>query len=151
MKSFSREFLKNDSTRGNIVVTVALVVSILTMFGALMASRMIIDANASSKRLVATRAFYLADGGIQWGRKRLTISTSNTTLGPISIGGGTLTVQVQQATVRNTYSLTSVDVYRITSTATVGESTRQIEELRRRGGGSDKDFFYWRETVVDEF
>ncbi len=132
-------------------MTVVIVISILTMFEALMASRMIIDANATAKRLVTHRAFYLADGGIQWGRRRLSQSTSNTTLGPISVGGGTLTVQNQQTTIRNTYSLTSVNVYKITSTAVVGEATRQVEEIRYRGGGTDKDFFHWRETVADEF
>jgi len=151
MKMPFRHLFTGESAGGNVLITVVLVISILTMFGALMASRMIIDANATSKRLVTHRAFYLADGGIQWGRKRLAINTGNITLGPISIGGGTLTVSVQQTTIQNTSSLNDVNVYKITSTAVVGESTRQVEEIRYRGGGTDKDFMYWHETVVDEF
>ncbi len=144
-------FRHSDSTHGNVLITVIIVVTIMTVFGGVMVSRMILDAHAAVRMLNATRAYDLADSGIEWGLRYLTISTSNTTLGALSIGGGSVTVSVQQTTVYYTSSLTSTDVYQITSTATVANCTRQIEELRYRGGGSDKKFFLYHEVVADEF
>jgi len=153
MRLSPRYWLREERTRGNALVAAVLVVSIISMFGAIMTGRMIVDANVSAQKLVATRAFYLADSGVQWARRYLANGNSAaTTLGPLSIGGGTVTVVLTQTTIRYTYDLTSTDVYKIVSTATVGNTTRVVEELRRRGGGgSDKDFFMWRESVADEF
>jgi len=144
--------LGDERERGNALVAAVLTVSIISMFGAIMMGRMIIDANASAQKLVGTRAFYLADSGIQLGRKYLANgSSAATTLGPLTIGSGTVTVAIAQTSIDYTSSLNNVDVYRITSTAVVGNTTRVVEELRRRGGGTDKDFFMWHETVADEF
>jgi hypothetical protein len=115
-----------------------------------MSGRMIIDAHAASKRLVSTKAFYLADGGIQYARRYLWNGNSaETTLGPVSIGDGTVTIEITHEEIYYG-SIFSTDVYRIISTATVGPATRSVVEMRLRGGGSDKEFLLWQERVADE-
>lgn len=147
-----RNVFAEERSRGNTLVAAVLVVSVMSMFGGGMVARMIMDSNSSAQKVVSERAFYLADSGIQWARKYLANGNSAaTTLGPLNIGSGTVTVVIQQTTIRYTYSLTSISVYKITSTATVGNTTRVVEEMRRRGGGTDKDFFLWREAVANEF
>jgi len=151
MPSYLRKLFDDEHTKGNALVAAILVVSVITMFGAVMTGRMIVDANVSAQKVVGYRCFYLADSGIQLGRKYLANgSSAATTLGPFTIGAGSVTVRIEQTSVDHTSSLTNVDVYRITSTATLGNTTRQVEELRRRGGGTDKDFFMYHETVADE-
>jgi hypothetical protein len=132
-----------------ILLTGVMMLSFLGLFGSVILSRMITDADASMRRVVTARAFYLADAGIQWGRKRLVTSSSATTLGPITVGSGTITVVISQTSIK--LGNANTNVYRIESTGEVGESTRVIEELRYRGGGTDKDFLLWREVVDDGF
>jgi hypothetical protein len=140
-----------DGTRGNALVTAVIVVSIMSMFGSLITSRMILNANSSAKQLVGNRAYYLAESGIEWALKYMKNgSTANITLGPYSIGGGTVTVVFRQTTIDYSSALTNTDVYQITSTATIGGTTRVIEELRSRGGANDKHFYYYREVVDSE-
>ena len=150
-----KRLIRKDSTMGNVLIIGIMTITILTLFGVVMVGRMVVDAHTSANRLVATKAFYLADGGIQCGRRYLHNGNSAaTTLGPFNIGEGTVTVQIERTTIR--YPTVSFfgnqpDVYIITSTATVLNATRQIEEIRYRGGGTDKDFLLWREAVADEF
>ena len=117
---------------------------------------MIIDAHAASKRVVSTKAFYLADGGIQLGRRYLwhdpdpnPEAAEREPLGTYSIGDGTVTVYITHE--RIDYG-GYTNVYRIISTATVGPATRSIVEMRKRngGGGDEKDFMLWQERVADE-
>jgi len=149
LKTYLRLFYR--SQKGNILLSAVIVMIILSMFGGIMVSRTIVDSSASAKKLIATRAFYLADAGIQWARKYLVTNTAATTLGPINYGGGTLTVKIEQTSIYLTYNLNNISVYKFTSTAIVGNTTRVIEEMRYRGGGSDKDFILWREVVTNEF
>ena len=142
---------KPDSTAGNILITAVLIISILSMFGAVMSARMISDADATARYINANKAFYLADAGVQWARRYLVTTTVNKTFGPATVGGGRVTVQITQDNVYTSSGLANQDIYRITSTATVGNTTRQVEEFRYRGGGTDKDFMFWRENVADEF
>ena len=150
-----KKITSDDNTLGNVLIIGVMAMIILTLFGVTLVSRMVIDAHTSANRVVATEAFYLADGGIQWGRRYLHNGNSaNTTLGPMNFGNGTVTVTVQRTSIR--YPTVTLlgnhpDVYIITSTATVKGTTRQIEEIRYRGGGTDKDFLLWREAVADEF
>ena len=67
---FSR-FTASDDTKGNALVMGIATITLLSIFGVVMAERMIIDAHAAAKRVVATKAFYVADGGIQYGRRYL--------------------------------------------------------------------------------
>ena len=72
----------------------------------------------------------------------------------MNLGDGTVTVTIERTQVRYptvTFFGNEPDVYRIVSTATVAGTTREIEELRYRGGGNDKQFLLWREAVADEF
>jgi len=133
------------------LITGVIMLSFLTLYGAVLMARMILDADSSARRLITTRSLYLAEGGIQWGRKYLTNNTSATTLGPINYAGGRLTVVIEQGSVRYPNYNTSTNVYRITATAEVGETRRVIEEVRYRGGGSNKQLMYWREAVDDQF
>lgn len=119
---------------------------------------MIIDAHAASKRIVSTKAFYLADGGIQLGRRYLwhdpdsnPEASEQNPLGTYSIGDGTITVYITHERIYYPGSSTE-DVYRIISTATVGPATRSIVEMRIRNGGhsDEKDFLLWHERVADE-
>ncbi len=135
------------SSEGNVLIMGVMVISILSMFGVSMTYRMIIDSDISARLVAGNRAFYLADSGIQWGRKYLVSNSANTTLGPFYIADGEVTVDIVQTTVRYPDPNTVVNIYRITSTATVGPTARIIEELRYRGGGTDKDFLLWREDV----
>ncbi len=95
--------------------------------------------------------FYLADSGIQLGRRYLVFNSSNADLGPFNVGEGQLSVRIRRTRVYYPNRWNRLNVYRITSTGTVGGTTRQVEELRYRGGGNDKDFLLWRENVADEF
>ena len=154
-KSWTKKIVGNDSTLGNVLIIGVMVMIVLSLFGVTLVGRMIVDAHTSANRVVASKAFYLADGGIQWARRYLHNGNSAaTTLGPIGLGDGTVTVTIDRTSVR--YPSVSFfgnrpDVYRIVSTATVTGTTREIEELRYRGGGSDKQFLLWREAVADEF
>ncbi|MFH0766427.1 MAG: hypothetical protein V2A61_08430, partial [Calditrichota bacterium] len=123
-------------------------ISLLTMFGAVMLNRMVIDSNISAKKVLGTQAFYLADAGIQMGRRYLKFNSTATTIGPLSIGSGTLTIQVQLTQVAIGSFSDKTNVYRILSTATVGPTTRQIEEIRSR---PNKVFVMWHENVADEY
>jgi len=141
-------FFTSDKQAGSALVAGIAVLSVLSIFGVVMSGRMIIDAKSTSKRVVASKAFYLADGGIQWGRRYLwNGNTDPDTLGPVSIGDGVITVEID--TVEINYG-GNQNIYRITSTATVGPTTRSIVEMRHRGGASDKQFLLWRERVADE-
>ncbi len=144
-----RKFFKLKSDRGMILLTGVMMLSFLGLFGSVILSRMITDADASMRRVVTARAFYLADAGIQWGRKHLVTSSTAITLGPTTVGSGTITVEISNTSIK--FNGSNVNVYRIESTGTVGESERVIEEFRRRGGGTDKDFLLWREMVDDGF
>ena len=155
MNRWFKKLIGNDNTLGNVLIIGVMVMIILSLFGVTLVGRMIVDAHTSANRVVASKAFYLADGGIQWARRYLHNGNSAaTTLGPISVGDGTVTVDIEQTRVRYpvvTFFGNRPNVYRIVSTATVGGTTRQIEELRYRGGGNDKQFLLWREAVADEF
>ena len=134
-------------SEGNVLIMGVMVISILSMFGVAMTYRMIVDADISARLVAGNKAFYLADSGIQWGRKYLVSNSAATTLGPFYIGDGDVTVEIEQTTALYPDDATSVNIYRITSTAVVGPTTRIVEELRYRGGGTDKDFLLWREDV----
>jgi hypothetical protein len=142
---------KPDSAAGNILITAVLIISILSMFGAVMSARMISDADATARYVNGNKAFFLADAGVQWARRYLVGSTANKTFGPATVGGGRVTVQIQQDNIYTSSGMADQDIYRITSTATVGNTTRQVEEFRYRGGANDKDFMLWRENTADEF
>ncbi len=150
-----KDLQKRDNAMGNVLIIGVMVMILLSMFGVVMVGRMVVDAHTSGNRVVAAKAFYLADGGIQWGRRYLHNGHSaSTTLGPTSYGEGTVTVQISRTSIRYptvTFWGNQPNVYVITSTATVLNTTRQIEEIRYRGGGNDKDFLLWREVVADEF
>lgn len=140
--------LLGKDAKGNVLVASILVITILSLFGTLLVSRMIVDTNASAKKLIALRAFYLADSGIQWGRKYLVAHDSDTSLGPLTIGGGRVTVVIEDVHVLMGDDLRNTRVWNIKSTATVGNTTRVVEELRDY---DDKNFLAWREAVADEF
>ncbi len=139
-----------SSSVGNVMIMGVLLASLLAMFGSVMLSRMIVDADISARKISGSKAFYLADSGIQLGRRYLVFSNSNTSFGPLDIGAGSLTVEIERTTAYYPNADDEENVYRITSTATVGNTTRQVMELRYRGGGDDKDFMLWRENVADE-
>lgn len=146
--------VKRDSARGNVLIMGIAVITLLSMFGVVMVSRMIIDSNIAAHNVLGTQAFYLADSGIQVGRRYLWLgNTASVNLGTHSIGNGTVTVQVDRTTAyyEGYDAGDRENVYRITSTATVGPTTREVEELRWRGGGNDKNIMFWREAVADEF
>ncbi len=149
MSLIKRILSKARSERGIILITGVMMLSFLGLFGSVILSRMITDSDASMRRVVTARAFYLADAGIQWGRKRLVTTTTAGTLGPITIGSGTIQVEITQTSIR--VGNQNKNVYRLESTGTVGQSIRVIEEFRYRGGGTDKQFLLWREVVDDGF
>lgn len=145
-----KEIFNNESQAGNALIAGIAVLTVLSIFGIVMSGRMIIDSKGTSKRVVTTKAFYLADGGIQLGRRYLwngPATPAETTLGPYSIGDGTITVDITHERIDYGGYL---DVFRIISTATVGPATRSIVEMRVRGGGNNKNFLLWRERVADE-
>ena len=145
------KFFTSDSQAGSALIAGIATLTVLSIFGVVMSGRMIIDAKAASKRVVTTKAFYLADGGIQWGRRYLwNGNTDPDTLGPVSVGDGTVTVIITREKIYYSSMWSSTDVYRIISTATVGPATRSIVEMRYRGGGNNKNFLLWRERVADE-
>jgi len=141
-------FKRFQNSSGNVLIMGVIVVLILSMLGVVMNYRMIVDADISSRLVVGNRAFYLADSGIQWGRRYLLNNSAPTTLGPLSIAGGEVTVEIINFSVRYPDPNTQFNLYLITSTASVGPTTRIIEELRYRGGFTDKDFLLWREDVA---
>ena len=137
----------SDGSQGNVLIMGVMVISILSMFGVSMTYRMIVDADISARLVSGNKALFLADSGIQWGRKYLVSNSAATTLGPFYIGDGEVNVEVELTTALYPDENTSENVYRITSTAIVEPTTRIIVELRYRGGGTDKDFLLWREDV----
>jgi Tfp pilus assembly protein PilX len=147
----------SDSARGNVMIMGVAVISLLSMFGVVLTSRMVVDANTSGKRINGSQAFYLSDAGIQWGRKYLKNGgTANTTLGPLSLGTGTVTVTVRQEQDfwLDWHLAAQTDVYEIISTAQVGNAQRQIMEIRKRGAGggyADKQYMAWREDANDDY
>jgi Tfp pilus assembly protein PilX len=145
-RMFKRVLSRPD--RGSTLVAGVIMLSYFTLFGAAMMARMILDANSSTGKIVATRTFYLADSGIRWGRKYLVTNTANVTLGPISYGGGTLQVIVTQTSIKLNAWNNNQNVYHIVSTATLGNTSRSVEEFRYRGGGSNKQMIFWREVVL---
>ena len=153
------KILDSDDDMGNVLVMGVVTITILSIFSVVMVSRMIIDAHTSANRVLSSKAFYLADGGIQWGRRYLANGdTIETDLGPISIGDGAVSVQIRRTQIRypSSSSDDQTDVYSITSTAAVGSAIRQIEEFRYRdpevaSGKVDKEFLLWRDAVADEF
>ncbi len=149
MLSISKFAAKVKSERGVILLTGVMMLSFLGLFGSVILSRMITDSDASMRRVVTARAFYLADAGVQWGRKYLVSNSTAITLGPTTVGSGTIQVVISQTTIK--VGNQNQNVYRIESTGTVGQSVRVIEEFRHRGGGTDKDFLLWREMVDDGF
>jgi len=154
-----KRVFKNERARGNVLVTGVIVMTLLSVLGVVLVSRMIIDSHASANRAIGTRAFYLADGGLQFARRRLMLFPINmadwdTTL---SIGNGTIVVNVRQDQIRYPDYSTKPYVYRITSTATIGDATRQVEEIRVRRRFPwegpqiiNGEFLIWRETVINE-
>lgn len=145
----------SSGTPGNVMVMGVMVISLLTMFGVVMTSRMVIDANITGKRINATRAFYMAESGVQWARRYLVLNTpgSSVSLGTMTLPGGSVSVQIQRTTIYYLGYLNTDEkmVYQIVATASSGEATRQIEEYRRRGTWTPvKKFEFWREAVVDE-
>lgn len=152
-----KRVFKNERARGNVLVTGVIVMTLLSVLGVVLVSRMIIDSHASANRAIGTRAFYLADGGLQFARRRLMLFPINmadwdTTL---SIGNGTIDVSVRQDRIRYPTFWNRPYVYRITSTATIGDATRQVEEIRRRKRDAadpttNGEFLIWRETVINE-
>lgn len=141
----------DDSTVGNVMIMGVILVALLTMFGSAMLSKMIVDSNISALKISGAKAFYLADSGIQLGRRYLVFNSGNRSFGPLSIGQGSVTVVVEKTREYYPDRWSRKDVYKITSTATVGETTREVMELRYRGGWADKDFMLWRENVASEF
>lgn len=137
--------------RGNVLLMVVMLMVVFSVFGAAIASRFLVDAHITAQEINSTRAFYLAESGIQWARRYLVNNSNSTTLGPVSLGGGTVRVQIIQTTLvwprwGNNYS-----VYQIVSTGTVGNAKRTIEEFRARGGSHDKKLIFWREVVSSQF
>jgi Tfp pilus assembly protein PilX len=148
IKFFQQFFTdSSQSSKGNVLIMGVMVISILSMFGVSMTYRMIVDADISARLVSGNKALYLADSGIQWGRKYLLNNSAATTLGPLSIGDGEVTVVITRTTALYPDENTSINIYRTTSTAVVEPTTRIIEELRYRGGGVDKDFLLWREDI----
>ncbi len=152
-----KKILKHDNSYGNMLLVGVMVVTLLSMFGITLVSRMVTDAHAAGRKVTISRAFYLADAGIQYGRKYLAVTPSATvpvitTLGPVNLAGGSVTVVIRKTREYiNSYWIKK-NVYKITSTATVGPSTQEIVELRHRGGGGvDKEFRVWWQSVGDEF
>lgn len=136
-------------SRGNVLVMGVMIISLMTVLGMAMLSRMVTDSHVSANKAIAMQSFYLADGGIQLGRRWLVNNSSATTIGPLTIGNGTVRVTVETTTDR-IGSSSSTDVYRITSTGTVGTTSRQIIELRKRGNPNNKSFLLWMEAVADQ-
>jgi len=149
----------SDSARGNVMIMGVAVISLLSMFGVVLTSRMVVDANTSGKRINGSQAFYLADAGIQWGRRYLKNSGSpaaDTTLNSMSLGAGTVTVTVQQEQDfwLDWHLAAQINTYEILSTAQVGGTQRRIMELRKRGAGggyTDKQYLAWREDANDDY
>ncbi len=149
-----KKILKHDNSYGNMLLVGVMVVTLLSMFGITLVSRMVTDAHAAGRKVTISRAFYLADAGIQYGRRYLTFGNnpSATTIGPINLAGGTVTVNIERTEERIGSYWNNERVYKITSTATVGPSTQVIVELRHRGGGGvNKEFRVWWQSVGDEF
>ncbi|NQU06516.1 MAG: hypothetical protein HQ568_10515 [Calditrichaeota bacterium] len=109
------------------------------------------DSNISARAIHGNRAFYLANSGIQWGRAYLSYYDDEVFLGPFEIGGGTIMVEISHLEIDYPNVFNRIDVYRIFSTALVGESERQVVEFRSREPGTDGDFLFWRETVSHQF
>jgi len=137
--------------RGSILVTGIIMLSFLSLYGAAMMSRMIVDANSSARKVNASKAYYIAEAGIQWGRKYLVANSNDISLGPINFASGTLTVAIIRETIKLNAPNNNQQVYRILSTAVLGETSRRIEELRYRGGGLEKQFLLYREDIEGEF
>ena len=150
-----KKILKHDNSYGSMLLVSLMVVTLLAIFGVTIVSRMVIDAHAAGRKVTISRAFYLADGGIQYGRRYLALgNTAATTIGPINLAGGTFTVNIEETQERIGVYTNNEYVYKITSTATVGPSTQEIVELRHRnppGGGVEKEFRVWWQSVGDEF
>lgn len=146
-----KKLAANENTMGNALVAGILAITLLSIFGVVLAERMIIDAHAAAKRITSTKAFYAADAGVQVGRRWLCLNKGNKDsppLGPYTIGQGSVTTYVEKA--RANYFLDNLKVFRITSVGTAGEATRGILELRWNKGELKKEFLLWREFVVDE-
>lgn len=154
----------NRNEKGMTLVAGIMMLLYFTMFGAVMMSQMITDANNSTANVVATRTYYLADAGIQWGRKYIanvnitsndTNNVPNTTLGPYTFAGGSLTVTVTNATIAvgGWAGGNNVTTYRILSTATLGNTTRVIEEFRYKtnqwNNALNRRFVLYREVVAN--
>ena len=148
-----KKILKHDNSHGNMLLVGVMVVTLLSMFGVTLVSRMVTDAHAAGRKVTISRAFYLADAGIQYGRRYLALgNTAATTLGPVNLAGGVFTVNIERTDERIGSYWNNEDVYKITSIAAVGPSTQEIVELRHRGGGGvDKEFRVWWQSVGDEF
>ena len=126
------------------------VISILSIFGVAMTHRMIVDSDVTARMVAGRRSFFLADAGIQWGRCYLVSNNQEITLGPFFIAGGEVVVTIAHSTVNYPDDNTPVSVYRIISSAAVGPTMRIVEELRFRGGLTDKTFFLWREDTASD-
>ena len=157
MSGDSKSRRLGDNARGNVMIMGVAVLSLLSMFGVVLTSRMVVDANTSGKRVNGSKAFYLSDAGIQWGRRYLKNGgTANTTLGPMALGGGTVTVTVRQESRYwlDWHAAAQTNVYEIISTASVGGTSRRTMEWRKRGAGggfANKQFMTWREDAQDDF
>ncbi len=133
--------------RGSILVVGIIMLSFLMLYGAAIMSRMIVDSKASAYKVNAAKAYYIAEAGINWGRKYLVSNTSETVLGPITFAGGTLTVAITRESARINSANNNVQIYRILSTSVLCETGRRIEELRYRGGAYNKRLILFREAV----
>ncbi len=154
MEKVIKKILSNDNSLGNVLITGVVVMTMLSMFGLTLVARMVVDSNVSAMRVVGTKSYYLSEAGVNMGRRYLWLgNTADQTLGPVALGEGSFTVEIDATTARIYGSgfFDREDIYRITSTATVGPTSRQIEELRWRGGGNDKNFILYREDPQDEF
>jgi len=144
-------------TAGNVMIMGVMAITLLSVFGVTLVSRMIVDSNAAAKRINASQAFYLADAGIQLTRRYLKNGfTADTTWNNIPLGAGTYTVVFNDTTVywMGNGGGDTLRVYQTISTGTVGCATRRIIELRKRVtevGFNDKQFITWREDVQNEF
>ena len=140
----SKPRLKDDI--GNVLILMIAFIAITSMYGVVMVYRTIIDADSSAWRNTSTQALYLADSGIQMGRRYLVSYTSQATLGPFDIGNGSVTVEITPTRIYYPDDNTTVDAYGIVSTGTISDITRQVVEYRHRGGLLDKEFLIWWEV-----
>ena len=120
-----------DNERGVVLVTALMVMALLTVVGISAMNSSDTELKITGNQRVATQAFYLAEAGIQHAagvfRTSDVATLMNTNLANQAMGGGTYSVGVP-----NNLTNASRERVVLTSTGTVGTTTRKIEAIFER-------------------